>query len=108
MNRLPVRIRRVVEALRPYEPDSVLLFGSWARGEADELSDVDLVIIKATTVPFLERLREAGKLLPASAGAVDLLVYTPEEFRQMRREGNAFAEMLAEEAVLVYGRNPEV
>ena len=108
MNRLPVRIRRVVEALRPYEPDSVLLFGSWARGEADELSDVDLVIIKATSVPFLERLREAGKLLPASAGAVDLLVYTPEEFRQMRREGNAFAEMLAEEAVLVYGRNPEV
>jgi len=98
------RIRRIVEALQPYEAESIYLFGSWARGEADELSDVDIVIIKRTSSPFLSRLKEAGSLLPAEAGAVDLLVYTPEEFESMRREGNPFAEMIAEEATIIYGR----
>jgi len=45
-----------------------------------------------------------ASLLPAGTEAVDVLVYTPEEFATMRREGNAFAEMIAEEARLIYGR----
>lgn len=101
------RICRIVEALRPYEPERIYLFGSWARGEADELSDVDIVVIKRTPQPFLERLREAGSLLPVDTGAVDLLVYTPEEFEAMREGGSPFAEMIAEEAVVIYGRQPE-
>ncbi len=101
------RIRKIIEALRPYEPECIYLFGSWARGEADELSDVDIVVIKRTVQPFLVRLREAGSLLPAEAGAVDLLVYTPEEFEAMTKDGNPFAEMIAEEAIVVYGRQPE-
>ena len=104
---METRIRRIVKALRPYEPESIYLFGSWARGEADELSDVDIVVIKQTTSPFLSRLREAGALLPLETGAVDLLVYTPEEFESMRRDGNPFAEMIAEEATLIYGRKQQ-
>jgi predicted nucleotidyltransferase len=98
------RVQRVVEALRAYEPDSVYLFGSWARGEADALSDLDLVIIKRTSDPFFERLREVARLLPVDAGGVDILVYTPEEFQRMREERNAFAEMIEEEGVLIHGR----
>jgi predicted nucleotidyltransferase len=33
----------IVEALRPYHPQKVILFGSWARREADEESDLDLI-----------------------------------------------------------------
>ncbi len=98
-----VRIRRLLKALRVYRPEQVYLFGSWARGEEDELSDLDVVVIKRTTTPFFDRLREVGALLPAGLGAVDVLVYTPEEFAAMRKDGNAFAEMIAEEARLVYG-----
>lgn len=101
---LDARVRALVEALRAYEPERVYLFGSWARGEGDELSDVDLVIVKRTTTPFLERLREVAKLLPLEVGGVDVLVYTPEEFETMQRQGNAFAEMVVEEGQLVYER----
>jgi len=101
------KIGRIVEALRVYDPECIYLFGSWARGEADTLSDVDLVIIKETPASFFERLAEVSKLLPADRGGVDLLVYTPEEFREMRRRGNAFAAMIAEEARVIYGRRPE-
>jgi predicted nucleotidyltransferase len=40
------RTRKLVSALRAYEPESEYLFGSWARAEADDLSDLDLVLIK--------------------------------------------------------------
>ena len=102
------RVDRIRDALVAYEPKCIYLFGSWARKEADELSDVDVVVIKETDVPFFDRLLEASRLLPLEVGAVDLLVYTPEEFRAMRRDGNAFAEMIAEEAILIYGQEPEI
>jgi predicted nucleotidyltransferase len=107
MTHMKPRIRRIVEALRAYEPERIYLFGSWARGQADELSDVDLVVIKTTEVPFLARLQEAAAFIPFDAGAVDLLVYTPDEFAAMQREGNAFAEMIAEEAIVIYGRQAQ-
>jgi len=101
------RIDKLLEVLRPYEPERVDLFGSAAREEADELSDLDLVVIKRTSLPFFERLREVAKLLPAGTGGVDVLVYTPEEFLRMQQEGNAFAELIAEEARLIYGGEEE-
>ena len=102
-----MRIQRLLESLQPYQAERVYLFGSAARGEEDELSDLDIVIIKRSASPFFDRLREVGRLLPPESGAVDVLVYTPEEFAAMRREGNAFAEMIAEEGHLIYGREEE-
>ena len=92
----------MVKALSPYRPERVYLFGSWATGEADELSDVDLVVIKSTSAPFFERLREVGQFLPAELRAVDILVYTPEEFAHMKANGNAFVEMVEAEGVVLY------
>ncbi len=79
-----------------------------ARGEADELSDVDLVIIKRTTEPFWDRLRAAARLFSGTIGrGADILVYTPEEFSDMLARGNAFAEMIVEEARLIYDRQTQ-
>jgi len=97
------QIRRLVEALASYKPDRIYVFGSWARGEADALSDLDVVVIKRTATPFLDRLSEMARLLPADLGAVDVLVYTPEEFAQMLANGNALAETVQEEGCLIYG-----
>jgi predicted nucleotidyltransferase len=104
MERADDALWTVVEALRRYDPERIYVFGSWARAEADELSDLDLVVIKRTTSPFLARMREAARLLPAETGGVDILVYTPDEFESLRRSGNAFAEMVCEEGQLVYDR----
>lgn len=101
------RIERIVEALAPCQPECIYLFGSWARGEADELSDVDLVVIKESALPFFDRAHEVARLLPSSAGGVDLLVYTPKEFQSMLAGGNAFAEMIVDEGRVIYGRKLE-
>ncbi len=95
-------MHKLLEAVRPYQPERIYVFGSFAREEEDELSDLDVVVIKRTAQPFLERLREVSRLLPADLGAVDILVYTPEEFVRMLANGNAFAEMIVEEGRLIY------
>lgn len=101
------RIRSLLEALQSYRPERIYLFGSVARGEDDELSDIDVVVIKRTALPFFDRLREVARLLPAEIGGVDILVYTPEEFAAMQQGGNAFAQMLAEEGRLIYDRHAQ-
>jgi hypothetical protein len=101
---LPDRIRRVLNGLREYQPIRVYLFGSWARGEADELSDIDLVVIKDTSLPFFDRARKAMATIPPGSGAIDLLVYTPEEFSAMCCQGNVFAHMVEQEGEIIYAR----
>jgi len=101
------KLRRLLNALKCYEPEQVYLFGSWAIGEQDQLSDIDIVVIKNTRAPFFERLQEVAELFPPDMGHVDVLVYTPEEFATMQREGNAFAEMISEEGRQLYGREAE-
>ena len=98
------RVRNLLLALEPYGSERIYLFGSMARGEGDALSDMDVVIIKRTSQTFFARLEEAGRMLPPNMGAVDLLVYTPEEFSRMLEDGNAFAEMIAEEGRVIYER----
>ena len=87
---LAQELARILDHLRErYRPLCVILFGSLARGEVREGSDIDLCVIKETDSPFLERLREVRMAADAHE-AVDILVYTPEEWRQMVREGNYF------------------
>lgn len=72
-----------------YHPEKVILFGSLAEGIVHEWSDIDLVIIKDTPLPFLQRLKEVALLCLAPVG-VNYLVYTPNEFTQMIAENNLF------------------
>lgn len=72
-----------------YQPEKIILFGSMANGTVAEWSDLDLVIIKETSLPFIERLVEVVLLCPVWVG-VDYLVYTPDEFAQMIAEKNPF------------------
>jgi uncharacterized protein len=72
-----------------YAPERIILFGSLANETVREWSDLDVVIIKETAKPFLQRMREVALLCRPSVG-VDFLVYTPREFAQMIADKNPF------------------
>ncbi len=65
-------------------PSRVILFGSYARGTADEGSDLDLLVIEeeiSNKANEYMRLRDAlGRLAPAVG--VDLLLYEEHEYLQ--------------------------
>ena len=104
--RVPLaRLRAGIAAyLRGSRVERALLFGSYARGDADIASDLDLILIEESSLPFLERGRAHRPLFRLGVG-VDLLVYTPEEYERLRTEGNPLIERAEREGVTIYARN---
>lgn len=97
-------LNEIVRVLKHYEPERIVLFGSRVRGDADEYSDYDLVVIKHTDRPFLERLRDMVPYLVKFTRPVDILVYTPEEFDRMGETGLGW--VVRREGVTLYERSP--
>lgn len=89
-----------------YQPEKIILFGSMANADVGEWSDLDLVIIKDTPLPFLERLVQVALLCQARVG-VDYLVYTPSEFAQMIADKNPFVvNEIVRKGKVLYERQP--
>jgi predicted nucleotidyltransferase len=78
----------LLEALQRYQPQRVILFGSAASGEAEADGDLDVLVIKDTPEPFVQRLETMTRLCPG--GHADILVSTPEGLQHMIDDGNPF------------------
>jgi len=90
----------VVERLKPMKPKKVILFGSYAKGEADEFSDLDIIVVAETNLKFIDRIGKAIELIDLPM-AVDCLVYTPDEFEKMIKDENPFIQKALEEGIVV-------
>ena len=99
---LEKKLQWLLEDLKPYQPEKIILFGSAARGDADAYSYLDVVIIKRTRQGFVQRGIEAARLVRSEIAPIDLLVYTPEEFRRMLKDGNPFIEKVFTEGKVLY------
>ena len=67
------RVEKVVECIKRYNPEKIIIFGSYVRGEMDEYSDLDFVVIKKTKKRFIRRLIEVAELIDLDLGKVDVL-----------------------------------
>lgn len=94
-------------------PVSAIVFGSLARGEADALSDVDVVLVRPTDVDeddeawasSAERWRTAARRLTGNAVQV-IEVDEGELVRRLRRPSELWADVLRE-GVVVHGSSLE-
>lgn len=91
--------------VREVDPQRILLFGSWARGEANEHSDVDLLVVERE--PFGEqrsRRQEAARIwrcLSDFRVPTDILVYSVNEVTQWKDSSyHLIAKALREGRVL--------
>lgn len=90
-----------------HDSASIILFGSYATGTAGPESDIDLIVIEHTpgmSKTYREmldrRLKYADSILPLiPQAAVDLLVYTQEEWNTLDRQGNSFIRQVQEQGV---------
>ena len=88
-------VRRIVEG---YQPDQIILFGSYAYGVPTEDSDLDLLIIKrdAEEKRVARAITVRTLLWGTNAPAMDILIRTPAE---MERAAGVFqsVETIAEQ-----------
>jgi predicted nucleotidyltransferase len=79
-------IRIVRQLAAKEEVRRVILFGSYAGGRRDLFTDLDLLVVLVSNLDFNTRTAELYRELRAEVD-LDLLVYTPEEFRSMGDSG---------------------
>ncbi len=102
MDPLEPLLKALRPLLREHGAKAAYLVGSWARGEADAWSDVDVVIVAPSPRPAVERFKDYLPAILASPRPVELLVYTPEEFEAMRDEERPFLMHAMDGAKLIY------
>ena len=105
-------VHAIADKLLPYlkvlvdkfEPDQVVLFGSYAYGHPTSDSDVDLLIIKKTLKSLREEateIRKAFRPLRHTVAnlAFDIMVRDPEDLRLRLERGAAFHSVIMQKGL---------
>jgi len=95
----------IVRSLREhYNPQKIVLFGSYAYGNPNPDSDLDLLIIKETSDRFIDRWRSVRKILSDSRRniPVETLILTPEEIRDRLENGDPFISEIINLGRVIY------
>jgi predicted nucleotidyltransferase len=107
-------VHRIADQLLPYlrvlveqfNPEQVILFGSYAYGNPDENSDVDLLVIKEIGISSVSERRDilkawrpirwAAKSLP-----FELLLISPAEHQKRMAQGGAFYTSITRDGLVL-------
>jgi len=99
------QITRLCEVIaQEFQPEKIILFGSWAYGKPDTDSDIDLLVV----MPFEgSPFRQAGTILNRviqSVGVLplDLLVRTAEQSHERLALGDGFVRDILERGKVLY------
>ncbi|MFA4817486.1 MAG: nucleotidyltransferase domain-containing protein [Parcubacteria group bacterium] len=89
--------------VREYQPEKIILFGSYAWGTPNKDSDLDFFIVKEA-----ENTRTIAREIDRSVFpryvAMDFVVYTPEKFQKWKSLGDPFLTKIINQGKLLYER----
>jgi len=93
--------RRVIDT---YQPEKIILFGSYAYGKPGANSDLDLLIIKKTSERFFDRLVNVRRIVsdPMRSIPFEPIVLTPDEVKERLAIGDQFIEEILTKGEVLY------
>ncbi|MBI5893360.1 MAG: nucleotidyltransferase domain-containing protein [Deltaproteobacteria bacterium] len=100
-------ISRLVKGLKEnYQPEKIILYGSYAYGTPDEASDIDLLIIKKTNERPIDRRIAVRRLVSDIRRKIPFssLVLTPEELADRLGIGDDFFIEITNKGRVLYER----
>lgn len=99
-------IKSITEKIRDkYNPEKIILFGSYAYGKPRKDSDIDLLIIKKTSARHIDRSVKIREIIKDENRfvAIEPLVYTQEEINKRLELEDDFIKTILEKGVILYG-----
>ena len=84
-------------------PDRIILFGSCASGQVKEWSDLDLVVVAQSDLPFYERLRRVVRWVEPRVG-IDFFIYTSQEWDTLRETRPFIRDEIERKGRIIYER----
>ena len=94
-------VRRIVDR---FHPEQILLFGSYARGDAGPDSDVDLLVVMPVSGSKRKMAVEIDLELAGSGLPKDIIVVTPEEVARTRDVAGTIIYPAVREGRVLYER----
>ncbi len=93
-------VKKLVET---YQPKVIYLFGSYAWGQPDEDSDIDmLIVVEESPEKFHQRIKPAYRALRGFKVPKDILVYTEKEFDDQSEEPASLLFKIKAEGVKLF------
>jgi len=83
---------------RKFSASKIIVFGSFARGDLNEGSDIDLIIVGDFKAKFHKRIQDVIGLTDLP---IEPLCYTEEEFRTMMANKNSFISEVMKDGVMI-------
>jgi uncharacterized protein len=99
------KISEIVDTIiAGYDPEKIILFGSYATGNPNIHSDLDLFVIKKSRLPRPQRTVQVRKMLYGSKVPIDLIVYTPKEVDESKNKEYSFVHEVLRTGKILYER----
>ena len=106
-----INVRKQIEIIinklkQDYDPDQIILFGSYAYGNPTDESDIDLLIIKNTQEPILDRWMSVRRLVTdlRKGLAFSPIIVTPSELKIRLDKGDPFFKEILQKGKKLYVR----
>jgi len=87
-----------------YDPEIIILFGSYAKENFQEESDLDLLIVKDTNEPYHTRAHKVRSLFNPQPCAMDIFVYSSDEFKKLKHLESLIPGIANKEGKVLYAR----
>ena len=87
-----------------FNPEKIILFGSYANGTQKEDSDLDLLIIQETDLPPQQRGFDIRMSLIGTMIPFDILIFTKLEFEQEKGKRFSFLSSAIKNSKILYER----
>jgi len=96
-------LEKANQIIKKFDPEKIILFGSYASGNPVAASDVDLLIIMNSNKPSWEKSIEISLAMKHSF-PIDIIVKTPEEIDKRTRAGDFFIDDILKKGRILYER----
>lgn len=94
-------VRKIIDN---FNPEKIILFGSYAYGQATKDSDIDLMVVMDTDLKPYERAIPIRKALKYLGIPKDVIVRTPQEFERFKDIIGTIIYTAAHKGRVVYER----
>ena len=99
----PPYLSEVVDRIvRKFHPEKIILFGSWARGEARADSDLDLLVVLSQVEHTRKAAIEVLRALNGLPISKDVIVTTPQKIAEHGKKVGYVLRSALEEGKVIY------
>ena len=89
-----------------FQPEKIILFGSYAHGNPHPESDVDILVMMETPLRNIEQAIEISRAINCPFG-LDLIVRRPQQIAERLRLGDFFLRDIMKKGKVLYERSDQ-